>query len=220
MCGKEARVVQEEAPGRRLNTESVYESVCPPATIYSCRGFKSWYDWNNISLTPVEGMAAQECPHLFSGNWVSSSTKPLTLYLKFCAMQQTLLIQTEVMMDRKEPYYNSDSDNVNVIINFNVKVNSQIGWLSTMSICKMIIIGWWAQVAQIWKYILISWLVKCVLHRREGPREDISYVIIVTLRMSDMHKWLACKKSCDWPRDDKLIWKRTPYYDMRSKRRH
>ena len=25
-------------------------------------------------------------------------------------MQQTLLIQTEVMMDRKEPYYNSDSD--------------------------------------------------------------------------------------------------------------
>ena len=72
-------------------------------------------------------MAAQECPHLFSGNWVSSSTKPLTLYLKFCAMQQTLLIQTEVMMDRKEPYYNSDSDNVNVIINFNVKVNSQIG---------------------------------------------------------------------------------------------
>ena len=72
-------------------------------------------------------MAAQECPHLFSGNWVSSSTKSLTLYLKFCAMQQTLLIQTEVMMDRKEPYYNSDSDNVNVIINFNVKVNSQIG---------------------------------------------------------------------------------------------
>ena len=45
----------------------------------------------------------------------------------FCVIQQILLIQTEVMMDRKEPYYNSDSDNVNVIINFNVKVNSQIG---------------------------------------------------------------------------------------------
>ena len=72
-------------------------------------------------------MAAQECANLSAGNWGSSSTKPFTLYLKFSAIQQILLIQTEVMMDRKELYYNSDSDNVNVIINFNVKVNSQIG---------------------------------------------------------------------------------------------
>ena len=47
--------------------------------------------------------------------------------------------------------------------------------------------------------ILTSWLVKCVLHRREGPREDISYMIIVTLRMSDIctSDWRARKVVID-----------------------
>ena len=77
--GKEASGVQACAPGRRVSTEeSRLDPSWPPATInaWKCQIISL------ASLTLVEGRAAQAWWYLFSGSWVSSSTKPLTSYLR------------------------------------------------------------------------------------------------------------------------------------------
>ena len=80
VLGKEASGVHACAPGRRVSTEErpLQFSSLPPATMnaWKCQIISL------ASLTLVEGRAAQAWPPLFPGSGGSSSTKPLTLYLR------------------------------------------------------------------------------------------------------------------------------------------
>ena len=51
--GREARVVQADAPWRRVTTEEVQCDVNPPATTKACRGSKDWLVWSRVQSVPV-----------------------------------------------------------------------------------------------------------------------------------------------------------------------
>ena len=77
--GMEASGVQACDPGRRVSTElSHLDPLLPPATMNAWK----FQITSLVSLTLVEGRAAQAWAYLGPGSWGSSSTKPLTLYLR------------------------------------------------------------------------------------------------------------------------------------------